>query len=179
MINTQSYAEYQLLTGSEISVELSEYIINLCKEKSPQTILDMGSGWSSFLFRTICQNSFVLSIDDNKDWLTKTVEFCKQHNVEPKNMVLWNDLNVHEYKNTFDIALHDFGNRQARSEVLPFVINMMKSGGILIIDDMHKKDLRVRVEEILQQNNLNWTDLKYCTLDKASRYAYRVDIPIF
>lgn len=172
---THHLAAYRTLCGAEISPELTSYFVKLCDELRPTSILDTGTGWSSFLFRKVCPDAFVLSVDDNESWLAKTIEFCAQQGVSTDNIVMWRDVDLTALSGHFDLVSHDLGGRQTRVATLPDVIKMTRPGGVLVLDDMHKDDLRRGTEEILMSHGLEWTSLADCTLDCTARYAYRVN----
>ena len=160
-----------------ISLELSILLIFLCNMIKPKRILDLGSGFSSFLFNYYSIHAIskptIFSVDDNPGWLQKTDFFLKKFNIEPDNLISWEDFNKSKYEK-FDLVLHDLGSLQLRKESLRNVIPLVNNGGILLLDDMHLIPYGPFARNVLKQLDLEYYNLKYYTKDKINRFSYLV-----
>jgi len=65
-----------------LSLKASVYCYNYCVKNKPRKIIDLGSGFTSFVLRLYQKNFstedfkiYVYSVDDNKKWLNKTYNF--------------------------------------------------------------------------------------------------------
>jgi hypothetical protein len=160
-----------------ISLELSILIIFLCNMVKPKRILDLGSGFSSFLFNYYSIHAIskpaIYSVDDNLEWLQKTDIFLKNFNLEPENLISWEDFNKSKYEK-FDLVLHDLGSMQLRKESLKNIVPLVNHGGILLLDDMHLIPYGPFARNVLIQLGFEYYNLKYYTKDKINRFAYLV-----
>lgn len=111
-----------------ISWELCVYLDKLLRSLKPKTILDLGSGFSSFLFRFT--NAKVITIDTDPQWLEKTKKFLEQYELPTDNMFLLKDADL---SGQYDLTLLDIGLAERDRVELFSRINSK----VLILDDMH------------------------------------------
>ena len=84
-----------------LSLKASVYCYNYCVKNKPQKIIDMGSGFTSYVLR-LYQKNFstedfkieVYSVDDDKSWLNKTKEFLRRNKVSRENLLLFSNVDV-------------------------------------------------------------------------------------
>ena len=137
----KAYTEYTSLAGAEISLEVTMTLQRLCEERKPKLIIDLGTGWSSFALRMMCHDSIVWSVDTDEHWLKKTINFCESHYVRDDGRFVMLERFEQELQSllgTADIVLHDMGRTPVRIAKLPMALDLVKSGGIIVLDDMHK-----------------------------------------
>lgn len=174
------YAEYQQLLAAEVSFELTQQLQVLCDDLKPTAIVDLGSGWSSFALRVMAPQATIWSVDTSRDWLDKTIEFCASHGGLDKTghfVMLEEEFDkvVSTLTGSVDVVLHDMGGRQLRVEKLPMALDLVKLGGVIVLDDMHKEDLRRKVEEIIALRSefiIARTEVEETTKDSLGRYAW-------
>lgn len=167
-----AYAEYLKIKGGEISLELSRYLVSELKRYPDNAVLiDLGSGWSSFLMRKLCPKAKVWSVDDDLEWMLKSIRFCSQQGVHTDGFLTLDHAKNIISTGTADFVLHDLGNRTTRARELPWALKLVKHGSVVIIDDMHKKDLRERVNAELKKQQLLAENVG---LDDLGRFSYKV-----
>lgn len=165
--------------GAAVSFETAALIFNITSElaKNPnnQIWVDTGSGFSSFLLRVVAKpfdHITVYSFDDHEGWLGKTIDYCKSLGVSTDNITLWNDRPDLEKKCSF--VFHDLGDRNVRATNASEVLNMLEPRGTLIFDDLHKSDMKAKIDEAIKNAGLHYHDLeqiKSKTLDSFGRWA--------
>ena len=168
------YDNYTRFISSDrmaISLELATFCLALCRLIRPKRILDLGSGFSSFVFRYYAKEAGceVASVDDDAQWLGKTRQYLAKEQLSIQNLFEWSS--VPTIKGEFDLVLHDLGNRHTRGDVLPNVYKLTTKNGFIILDDFHKLDYVMRVKDFLvSQDNRFYSIYKY-TIDKFARYS--------
>lgn len=153
-----------------ISWELCVYLDKLLRSLKPKKILDLGSGFSSFLFRQ--SGAEVVTFDTDSDWLTKTELFLQQHKLPTTTMFhLESPLSEEDRKilqQPYDLILHDLGIADKdRAPIFP-----MLNGKVIILDDMHFAEYRAQVKEFFKGRTI--FDLQDDTKDAYNRYAWMV-----
>ena len=160
--------------GMALSLEASVFMSVLCQIHKPKSILDLGSGFSSAAFRLYAMNvepkPHIVSIDDSQEWLDKTGEFLTQHNLEPSNLITWESF-LKENQDSFDFILHDLGSMKTREKILPEVLSLVSHGGVIVLDDIHKKNYRKSAKRVVDEKGLIYHNLKSFTQDRFERYC--------
>ena len=76
-----------------LSLESAALVWALCDERRPAKIVDLGSGFSSFVLRHWAKVSGreveVWSVDDDAEWLQKSKEFCASTGVSTEKFSTW------------------------------------------------------------------------------------------
>lgn len=179
------YEEYTTSVSTPIatiSLELACVIWFLLNKLRPKLIVDLGSGFSSYLFRLYqekrkcsddaCQ---VFSCDDNSFWLEHTMLFLKAKSLSVEGLYLWNEF-INEYQGRRpDLVLHDLGNPELRVKSMSRVFDLCKPETKLILDDIQKLRIKQSALDTLVQRGGRGYDLARLTYDKFGRYAWMVD----
>lgn len=173
-----SYHEYISDISSEImasSLELSVFLLFLCDRLQPKRILDLGSGFSSYLFRLHAQNApvnpLVCSVDDSEEWLAKTGHFLTTRGLPATNLMMWGDF-IDGDRSPFDFIFYDLGPFEFRKDSLKAVLDRMTGpGGTVILDDMHSADYGLFVRRLLKGTRFRAYDTGSYTRDRYSRYS--------
>ncbi len=176
----QKYLDEVSTVDMALSFETSQLLYALAKIKKAKRILDLGSGFSSYVMRLYAKNSgndvTVYSIDDDKGWLEKTKIFLDAMQVSTEHVLEWNDFKK-EAPTGFDLISHDLGGLEIRAESLPFVLSLMDKSGIIVLDDMHKARgglisgyRAVAIKEVKKSGMLLLSARKY-TLDTINRFC--------
>lgn len=159
-----------------MSLELAYFIMNYCIKYKPTRLLDLGSGFSSFVFR-LFQNNFkemdiiVYSVDDNDKWLLKTKDYLNKHSLKIDNLHNLEDFKNLNLKEYFDLILLDLNFVEIRKEYLNFSMNLISEKGLLIVDDVHKVEFLREVKKAAKINEFKLSNIKTLTIDKLGRYA--------
>jgi predicted O-methyltransferase YrrM len=161
--------------NSAISLELARLMLTMCNLLQPKRVLDLGSGFSSFVFRHFMARTGggfqVWSIDDREAWLDKTRDFLTIYDLPHDNTETWDSFSKRP-NDPFDLILHDLGHMDVRQETLPQVIKLLSPNGAIILDDMQKVPYRLYARQLLKDMNLKSYNLKFYTRDKFRRYSY-------
>ncbi|MFN4234268.1 MAG: methyltransferase domain-containing protein [Bacteroidia bacterium] len=180
----QKYNEYiNTISSPEmaISFEMAMFIFKYCVQYKPSKIVDLGSGFSSFILRLYQkmygnENTIIYSVDDSKEWLLKTKEFIQQQDLNTSNLFFIDEFINVTKNNTFDLVILDLNFVDVRKKYLQFSIDITSDNGLLIIDDVHKIEFLREVKNVLKRNNVHIIDLKNITFDSYGRFALGVRI---
>jgi predicted O-methyltransferase YrrM len=157
-----------------ISLELALFLWALLLDRRPERILDLGSGFSSLVFRRyardVCPGATVWTVDHDPGWLTRTREFLHGHDVPLEEMTTWEGLNARD----FGLVFHDLGDMQVRAATLDRIISLTRPGGVLVLDDMQFKEYRAAVCRAIQRYDLRYWDLAASTRDSIGRYSWLI-----
>lgn len=155
------------------SLELGSFLLAVCETKRYTRLLDLGSGLSSFIFRTYANENpgvTVFSVDDDDAWLAKTRGFLKMKGVDASNMMnLPQFLSLNE--TGFDCVLHDLNFVEVRIHHVSEVLPRVKPGGLVVFDDVHKPDYRAALLDKLANEKGAVFTLKPVTEDQFGRYS--------
>lgn len=176
---TPYYRDYVSSVSTEImaaSFELSLFLLIFSEFTRPTRILDFGSGFSSFILRFYSFNIAekkpqIWTIDDSPEWLAKTSDFLKKHNIAPGNLFPMEEIQNLK-KNSFDLIFYDFGAFDIRTSTLDFALSLLSKKGNIIIDDMHAADYAFFVKDVARQRKMDSISLRYFTHDKFNRFSY-------
>ncbi|MBM0743236.1 glycosyltransferase [Phormidium sp. CLA17] len=176
----QIYRTYVSTTSLEdhaVSWEAARYLFQAVQEAKPKRILDLGSGYSSLIFRTyqatLAPETTVVSVDDDAEWLEKTKAFLQANDISTEHCITWKDFLNAYADQSYDFILYDMGNMYTRAENLTKIVDVMEPTGSLIIDDVHFSFYAMVVFEVIGNYRLRLQSLKRETLDKYGRYAVK------
>ncbi len=174
-----TYEEYISKVSIEvmaISLELSVFCILMCDMMRPQNIVDFGSGYSSYIFRSLTSiidenyQPTIWSVDDSAEWINKTKKFLGSHNISSDNVITW-DAFIQQNLGPFDFILYDLGGFEFRKENLKQIIKLCDKNGTIIFDDMHSAEYGRYLNKILKKNNCTCFDIRYYSKDKFGKYS--------
>ena len=80
-----------------MSLNRGAFIYHLCSFLKPKSILDLGSGFSTFIFAKhaeVNKLNNITSVDDSQFWLEETKKFLLNHNLTPPKLVTWDQFQV-------------------------------------------------------------------------------------
>lgn len=155
-----------------LSLETASCISAICKLTKPKRILDMGSGFTSFLLRSyaLSTGATVVSVDDDERWLLKTEQFLTMHNLPTANMMLL-DKFLGSSLDIFDLIVFDLNFVEVRIMYVNDVVGRLAPSGIIFFDDVHKIDYLMNLLEKVAKAPIRLFDLKPVTYDAYSRYT--------
>lgn len=161
-----------------ISLELAVFLYVVCEATSPNTMLDLGSGFSSYVFRSYAKSTHkfpapvTYSVDDSTEWLDETRRFLQHHDCDCHNLWTWDEFVKHD-RPSFDLVLQDLGDLGTRRRMLTRVLDMCGPAGMLVIDDMHVPSYRRALARELETLRHSYFSLRTFT-KKRLRYSYLV-----
>jgi predicted O-methyltransferase YrrM len=155
------------------SLQLVSVLLKLCRDVAPNKLLDLGSGFSSFVLRYYAKTNTkteVWSVDDDIQWLNKTKEYLQESALNTEHVVPLQEF-IHTNEGHFDIVLLDLNFVEVRKNYIALAIERCKVGGILLFDDVHKPDFMYEV--LIQTRNLpiRLYSIRPLSLDNYGRYA--------
>ena len=161
-----------------ISYESACLLWSLCETTKPRRILDMGSGFSSYVFRryqaTADPRPEVWSVDEHADWLAKTKEFLSSQGLSVDNLFTWEDFQALQPP-TFDLISHDLGLMEDRPGIFGRMLHWREPEGLIVIDDIQKPAYREGILQKIRQNDgIEGYTLRWLTFDRHLRYGMLV-----
>lgn len=155
-----------------ISLELASVLRTLCEIARPRRVVDLGSGFSSYVLVQYAQafDASVVSVDTNPAWLSRTREFLERAGLPVGGLVEWKNFVAHENL-TFDLVLDDLGSVDDRIDTVPAALSLVERGGVAIFDDRHRANLRSAVARECRSRGLEYLSLREVTRDQFGRYA--------
>jgi predicted O-methyltransferase YrrM len=170
--------EYITTVSSDImtvSLETAALLRVLCETRAPRRIVDLGSGFSSFVVRQYAAEASpapeVWSVDDSPDWLGRTCEYLAAHGLPRDRVSTWPAF-ADAPAGSFDLVLHDLGAPRTRMTALPIALRLAApEGGIVVIDDMHKAVYRPYARRVVRESGLRYFSARRLTRDHFGRYA--------
>jgi predicted O-methyltransferase YrrM len=157
-----------------ISLEFSSFLSVFCDLMRPTSIADLGTGFSSFLFRNYAaqseQDVKVWSVDDSPEWLEKTRGFLAKQGLFDGNMGIWDRFIEGSYHG-FDLILHDLGSMDIRAKTLSRVLNLVRPYGFVLLDDIHITEYAPIAKKALRESGFKLYSLRHYTKDKFGRFA--------
>jgi SAM-dependent methyltransferase len=178
------YDEYTTSVSTPIaaiSLELACVIWFLLNKLRPKLIVDLGSGFSSYLFRLYQQTRKgsedacqVFSCDDNSFWLEQTRRFVKSKSLSVEGLLLWDEF-MNEYQGRRpDLVLYDLGSPELRVKNMSRVFDLCGPETTLILDDIQKPRIKQAALDCLEQRGRRGHDLARLTYDNFGRYAWMI-----
>jgi len=169
----REYVQHCSLETEAISLQASYYLLDLLTTVRVDRVLDLGSGWSSFVFRYFKQASggdlHVCSVDASDHWLSVTAAFLSKHGVDTEHLRLWPDMG----EGTYDLVFFDLGRPWDRHAHLESAID--RTRGVLVCDDMHYPEYRGACEALAAARGLRLQLLGASTTDRFGRFLGRID----
>lgn len=163
-----------------ISQKASIVIYNLIHSLKPPVILDLGSGFTTWLcYYSIgnSTNTTIISVDSSNDWIAKNENFLTKHHIKTT---------ISNYK-TFEksppylpfgsLIINDIGdpdNFMLRESSLHLLTEYIKNGAILFLDDIHKPTVKAAALQLIHDNNFYFQDLCSITFDNFGRYSWLI-----
>ena len=172
-----SYLEYVFTVSNAawaMSLDLAAFLLGLCRSEQPGTIADLGSGFSSYVFRTYAREQpgvQVVSIDDSPQWLERTRGFLEQNDLSTESLMGADELAALP-RESFDLVFHDLGDMAVRAETLETAIGSARRDGIVVLDDLHMWGYPDLVAKSARAHGREIVDLASLTRDEIGRYAW-------
>jgi len=163
-----------------ISLELATFLAVMCARCQPRSILDLGSGFSSFVFRTYAKElqpqTLVYSVDHSSIWLNTTRGFLHDRGLDCRGLLTWEAFVAVTERPRFDLILQDMSDLESRCRQLDMIIEACSPTGMIVMDDMHVPGYRRAILDDLDRHRLSYYSLRDFTR-KRLRYAYLATPP--
>jgi predicted O-methyltransferase YrrM len=158
-----------------MSLELAIYILRYCLWKQPKSLLDLGSGFSSYVFRlyraSTSKSVVVYSVDDNADWMHKTEHYLENAGLNTEHLYLLTELQEQELDGYFDLVLLDLNYVEVRKDYIAYAGKLLSANGAVIVDDVHKVEFLREVKRIATAEKHGLFNIKKTTSDEFGRFA--------
>ncbi len=168
------YVEQVSTAQMAASLETTQLLWRLCDVLQPKRLLDTGSGFSSFVLRSWAADqgaAEVWSVDDDEQWLGRTIEFLRKHNLNCDHIMAWPQFAA-AGQGEFDLVFHDLGSMTTRARTLSDVLSRTRERvGVLVLDDTHKPPYEQQVHEELNRWQCTVYDARRWTHDAFGRRA--------
>ncbi len=157
-----------------VSWETACFLYEVASIKKSQKILDLGSGFSSYVLRSYAVNvnseAQVTSVDDNESWLEKTKSFLESLKLPVERMFTWMDFQKNN-KGRYDLIFHDLGGMKTRAGSIAFVLTLLADGGVAVLDDMNEPTYSKAAKSAIKDANLPYYSARKITVDGIGRFS--------
>ncbi len=175
----QKYVSEVSRDDMAVSLELSIFVTVMCEIFKPKSILDLGSGFSSLVFRLYMLDAnpkpIIWSIDDSPEWLNKTREFLADNDLPYENLATWHSF-IEGNRDKFDFILYDLGHTESRWKYLKKTLDLANSGGKIVLDDVHRTAYWQYAKRLFNESKLKYYNLRSFTKDNYGRYSALVSV---
>ena len=162
-----------------LSLQTASLVDCLARQLKPNRILDLGSGFSTLVLASAAPSAVVVSVDDSPVWLSRTRDYLTAQGVTVATLAAWSDFSADRSNEaTFDLVLHDLGNMVVREGALPRVLDLVRPGGLLVLDDLHKPRYRATATRLLRERSWPHLSLWLQTRDSLDRHAWVAQRPL-
>jgi len=172
------YTDFVSNPGNALSLQSSALVYALCETLRPASVLDLGSGFSSYVVGTYqgesTQTVLVRSVDDSREWLERTRDYLKQLGLPTEGL-----RSLDEFEATgcgiFDLVIYDLGSMETRKRWLRNAILCVKPvTGVALIDDCHVGDFASQVVSAVRERGGRLYDIARITRDRFGRRSFLV-----
>jgi len=157
-----------------ISLELSVFLMALCRILKPRRLVDLGSGFSSVLLRLYQREASpppeVWSVDTSPEWLGMTRRILEWQGLPTDHLATWEEF-IGQEPSGFDLVVHDLGSVLTRRRTLRRVLGLTARGGIVVIDDANYGAVRWHAKRTLRRRGIEHHLIGAATRDRYGRYA--------
>jgi predicted O-methyltransferase YrrM len=157
-----------------ISLELSVFLLALCRLLRPRRLVDLGSGFSSALLRRHQREATptpeVWSVDLSPKWLEMTRQVLCWQGLSTDHLATWRDFAA-QAPGGFDLVVHDLGSVLTRRRTLRRVLDLTARGGVVVIDDANYGGVRRHAARMLRRRGIEHHLVGGATRDRYGRYA--------
>lgn len=150
------------------SLQMARRLVQIVHERKPKRILDMGSGFTSYILRHAAPDADVWSVDTSAEWLQKTVSYLMQNGERAGSADVWEHF-ISADRGLFDLVVHDMGWAVTRMRTMGKAIDYVRPGGLLVLDDVNWDILDSECTEYAE-----WYGMTYSKLDDEADEFGRV-----
>lgn len=160
--------------GMAASLETSLYLYCLCRALAARSVLDLGSGFSSYVLRRYAHEAphevAVTSVDDDPAWLSRTEDFLRRHGCATGGLMEWTAYRAGP-TGPHGVVFHDLAGGEVRDAAMRFAVGQVSRNGVIVFDDAHDDGLRQRMYAEGSKGALELYSLRGRTADSIGRWA--------
>jgi predicted O-methyltransferase YrrM len=160
-----------------VSLQTASVLLCLCRRLRARRVLDLGSGFSSYVLRMWAEESEspgqVLSVDDSAQWLERTGRFLVSQALPAAGLLDWERFRPEASRlEPFDVLFHDLAGGQLREDAMPIAFACLtRPSGVILLDDAHHAGHRRAMRRLARANGFDLFSLRRVTLDSSRRFA--------
>jgi predicted O-methyltransferase YrrM len=151
----------------------------LCEAVRPGKMLDLGSGFSTYVLCNWARRSGVdcevVSVDTSDEWLEKTRAFLTAEGLQAR-LIPARAIDSLPTA-SFDLAFDDLGRTEDRASVISTVVRVVAPGGVVLLDDMNARGYRSDVRSTLAAAHWDLYSARSHTIDAKGRFAMLTAAP--
>lgn len=130
------------------------FIGSLVEERHPQRVLDLGSGLTSIVLRSLARENGmrVVSTDTSHGWILKTILECRRDGLDDTEFYMHGTFEASEQARTpFDLIVVDIADTPFRRELSSKLPGWLAPHGVIVLDDWHKEPYASTMTTRLQE----------------------------
>jgi hypothetical protein len=165
----------QRVGGHTASLQTYELFADLC-QSATGTVIDMGSGFGSYLIREFNTGMYdPISVDIKKWRLDLTHEFCFHNHQNDGSFILWKEFQNRMWMD-LSLILFNIGNTGQRLNYFKPVFDKYLHKGVrILINDAHKTAVRAHLQRLLKLYEHRYLGVKEQTLDEYGRFCVLIE----
>ncbi len=136
--------------GWAASLEVSSFLLHLCDALEVKSVLELGTGFTSYVFRRFAAESGrdirIVSTDSDSDWLEKTASFLEAEGVAANGLFPLDAVEAEIADDRFDLVFQDIFGR-IRDSLTPTAVDHLAPGGVLVLDDANRRTHRRALQQ--------------------------------
>jgi predicted O-methyltransferase YrrM len=140
----------------------------IAEVRKPRAILDLGSGFSSFVFRK--SGARVKSVDDQPAWLERTRAFLAAKRLPVEELCALDQLGAAD-RGAYDLVFYDLGSMETRERHLETALAAAAPAGWIVLDDCHKARFWKQVESARSVARFRLYSLRDYAVDIWGRFS--------
>jgi len=173
---SQAYQEYLTMGAAPehaLSLQTATYLNNLIDELGAKRVLDIGSGFSTFVTRSH-EGVDCWTVEEDDKWRKVTKSYLQNRGLDSGHIFTGLDFRGVDV-GKFDLVLHDCKGEIGRMQQLRRAAALVAPGGVLLVDDGHFPALHRCCKVWSKIQDYTFTDLADLT-DEYGRFPMRIDI---
>jgi predicted O-methyltransferase YrrM len=158
--------------SSAMSLEVAGFLLDLCEQRQPRRILEVGTGFASAVLRQMGEPPGWLpeiwSADEDSARLARVRAFLAQEALPANRLLSWQDLSE-TAEGGFDLVVHELV--PAARSILAGLLDRVTTGGLLLLDGAHCPVLERSARHVLDAAGAEHFSLRALTRDCFGRHA--------
>lgn len=168
----QAYLSAGANPAHAMSLQTAKWLDGWITEQKPERVLDIGSGFSSYVLRSH-EGTYAWSVEEDASWADYTRKFLAGKGLDAGHV--FDGLDFRGLDGKFDLVLLDSKGEVPRIQRLRKAAALVKDGGTLIVDDGHFPSLHRCCKVWAKIQGYEFADLKELK-DDFGRWPMRLDI---